>query len=83
MSQNAMTVSMPYVDGALFMKALIDTADSTKVYYGYAKPGTLVTDAKWMITQIATVSNVQTKAFAGGTLKYDKVWNSRGSYIYS
>ena len=80
---NAMTASMPYVDGALFLMTQIDLADSTTSYYGYAVPGTADATAKWMITRIKVVGTVQTKAFAGGTLKFNKAWTGRAGFSYS
>ena len=62
---------------------IIDTASSTRIYIGKAKPGSATTAAVWQILRGETVGAVQTFAFAGGTAEYDKVWDNRTSFTYT
>lgn len=61
----------------------VDDASATVSYYGWAAPGSLVSAATWRLMKKNVVGDVTSYLYASGTIEYDKVWNSRASYIYS
>lgn len=56
------------------------------LYLGEADPSALVTEARWRIkkfTYDSGTNNVSQVDWASGNDNFDKVWNSRTSYVYS
>lgn len=54
------------------------------IYIGKAPIGTAKATAGWQIQKLTWASsNCTDVQFAGGSRKFDKVWNSRASYSYS
>ena len=52
-------------------------------YTGYAKEGTLVTQAGWAIFRSRTVNNVMEKLWSGGKFQFRSIWNNYLSLSYS
>ena len=69
--------------GSPFSKRL-EYSGSNVIYVGEAYPKTLVSDAKWRIYKLTySGDNVTEINWASGNDNFDKVWNSRTSYVYS
>ncbi|MFA6582662.1 MAG: hypothetical protein WCS77_00040 [Elusimicrobiaceae bacterium] len=69
-------------DATLFMQTKQDVVDENKSYYGYAVPGALATEAKWLIVEVLKTGNVISKRFASDSVNFDKVWDDRAGYTY-
>ena len=62
----------------------IDSTTTTDVtYIGFAPRSVLDSAAEWRIIKIDESGTVTTIKWAGGTDKFDKVWNDRVSLSYS
>ena len=58
--------------------------DGQPVYVGWADPGVDTSEAKWRIFKMTySGSNVTAVQFAGGSIRFNKVWDSRTTYVYS
>lgn len=68
----------------LFKEPLrIDTGDPTKIYKGYALPGSANGDPAWSIQRIETLDNSVSVLWAAGNRNPDKIWNDRATLTYS
>lgn len=65
------------------LTSLIDEADSSTTYIGYATIGSATASAVWRIKKISTVSTVTTIAWAGGSQAFSNIWNNRAALSYS
>lgn len=61
----------------------IDAASGTVTYFGFAEPGTLDADAKWILKRMTVSGNVTKLEVAGGVPAAVYVWNDRASASYS
>lgn len=59
-----------------------DDASPTLTYYGWAVPGSLDSDAVWLIMKRAVVGTVTADYFADGNSNYDNIWANRASLVY-
>lgn len=66
-------------------KKNISYSGANAEYVGMALPGTADSVSSWQIRKITyDISNNPTDIdFAGGSTKFDKVWDDRASYTYS
>jgi len=56
---------------------------SNPIYVGEARPGVSPASSGWRIKKLTySGSNVTITAWANGTDKFDKIWDSRASYTY-
>lgn len=74
--------------GLPFTQALDNSGGSDgkqTIYVGEADPGTTKASAKWRIKKLTLDANDNPTdvQWAGGSMDFDKVWNSRTTYIYS
>lgn len=61
-----------------------EVGDTQIMYIGLAYPGSLESDAVWMIQRIAVNSDDSTiTLFAAGSAKFNQVWADREHLIYS
>ena len=59
-------------------------AADTTIYKGWAEAGTATSAASWRIQQTISLANGNvTKLFAGGDLKFNKIYDDRASLSYS
>ena len=63
-------------------KVIIDQAGSI-TYIGSANPGSLESDAVWLIQKISKTGSITKVEFAGGSESYSNIWNNRASLTYS
>ena len=70
-----------FVDG-ITDTILEDTMSSTVTYYGKAKPGTEIHEAKWQIMRVQTIDGVTYYEWARGNPMYVHQWNQRLLYFY-
>jgi len=68
-----------------FTMAIEYNSDNFELYIGEASPGTSQTLAGWRIKKLTynssgRVTNVE---WASGNNMFDKIWNSRDTYVYS
>lgn len=61
----------------------VDEPDDTTTYIGYARPGTLDSEAKWKIKKISVVGTVTKTRLANGVRDFNQVWDNRASLSYS
>ena len=67
-----------------FKTAIESNGSSQPIYVGYAVPGTLQSEKKWLITKITYSGTIVTKTeFANGDSNFDKEWDERTTYTYS
>jgi len=60
-------------------------ASNNPIYVGEAGIGVLTSEAKWRIRKLTydVNNNVTSIKWAGGTTRYDKVYDLRATYTYS
>jgi len=74
--------------GSIFAKSdsfstLIDEPSADITYVGKARLGAAPSDASWQIFRISVTGTVTSIQYADANLKFDNVWNSRASLVYS
>jgi len=60
---------------------MLQTTVSGILYVGYAKSGTLESQAGWAIMAVVVATGA--KAWAGGKFAFESVWNDRLTFTYS
>ena len=86
-----MSITIPYKsnDGvserAVALKNIVnhEEIDADTEYIGEANPGTLDSQAGWFIYKRTVSGGIEKVRFAGGSRKFNKVWNDRANYSYS
>jgi len=56
--------------------------DGVVEYFGFALPGTALTDSKWKILRITTTGTDWVLDWADGDASYDNKWSSRTTLTY-
>lgn len=64
-------------------EAIVDEANDTTTYVGYAVPGLLPSAAGWKIKRLRTSGDETLIAFADGNALFDNVWDDRASLSYT
>lgn len=77
MTNNAINyaLSVPY-------SLILEEVSSTITYVGEALPGTATSASTWHIKKLDSTTGLVI-TWAGGSSDFDKVWDDRGSYVYS
>jgi uncharacterized protein (UPF0303 family) len=57
----------------------IDISNSAVTYTGYAIPGTLDTDAAWLIKKTNVVGTITYIGYANGEKMFNQVWHDRAT----
>lgn len=75
------------MDGGQFLTtrtATVEEGGDQYFYLGYAHPGTLETEAVWMIQRVAVAADDSTTTlFAGGEALFNQIWADRATLTYS
>ena len=61
----------------------IDEASASVTYFGFAEPGTLDADSKWIVKRMTLTGNVTKLEVSGGLPIAVYSWNDRASLSYS
>lgn len=65
------------------LEQIVDKTDPNTIYIGEANHRTPLSAASWRIKRVSTSGTITTISFAGGTDKFDQVWDNRASLSYS
>jgi hypothetical protein len=68
--------------GAPERTTLVDVVSSSLVYLGEAVPGSLDSEAKWLIKKIVISGGAISIKLANGSSSANQVWNDRGTLTY-
>lgn len=60
----------------------VDNTGLGYIFLGTAVPGSLNTEAKWLIQKITFTSTQVQAQFADGSNDYNQIWNDRASLTY-
>jgi hypothetical protein len=63
-------------------ETIVDEADASTTYVGYAIPGNATSAAVWKIKRIHIVGTETIITYAGSNALFDKVWDDRASLSY-
>ena len=70
-------------DWGFGFEVLVDEPDTSTMYIGYAVPGTVSSEAKWLIMKVSESGTVSTKRFTNNDCKrFDQIWDNRASLSY-
>jgi hypothetical protein len=64
-------------------KIIIDEADGTTTYFGYAKQGAATSASDWQIVRATLSGTTTTFEYADGDEDYDNEWDERANLSYS
>lgn len=65
----------------MFLKKKMDSSNNNYIYIGFAYPNTTTSSTGWIIKRINTVTG--DTDFAGGSVDFSQVWDSRISLTYN
>lgn len=68
--------------GAIEYSLLVDEASSTTIYIGTAAPGSLPSEAKWLIKKVDISGSSVSILMANGSSDFNQIWNDRSLLTY-
>lgn len=60
----------------------VDAVSSTVIYIGYARLGSLTSQAVWQIQKVEITGTEVAVLWADGDNAYNNIWDNRGSITY-
>lgn len=80
---NGVGVALQGEGGGSPLTSRVDDVPGVGMYAGEAAPGSAENLSVWRIKKITENGDDITAVWASGTAAFDKVWDSRASYVYS
>jgi YD repeat-containing protein len=73
------------ISDVLYIVLIDYDSNDNPIYIGIAKVGTSTSDSQWRIKKLTYDANGNLTGvyYAGGSTKFDKVWDDRTTYQYS